>query len=512
MDLKTNREMISDCETIFSGVQEQSAELDYTLPDYCPDIFRIVKCMAIPRILSYNISGERLTYELSVCVRVLYCSEESEAVHSAEQKLIYTKTADLGKCPKSPKVTLKPSADYINCRAVNKKRLDIRGAVSVKITVTDEAGCDVISDIFGMGVQTKKLPVTFVSDVIRGSKHITVSEEYDLGISKPPIGDILMCDAAVTSTDCKVIANKLIVKGEASVELLYSCVKDGLCGLEAMQFTQPFSQIIDMDGIDERYECSADVAVTCCDMTPVPDSEGEPKLVGCELGLLICCEAVKTSSAEIVCDAFSTMYCCEPAMTNVKIMSAPVKFCDSLMVKKSLDYKNGELTGVCAAWGRPSQISAKVTEDGKLSVSGTVTLSALVTSSDGKTDIIEEEAPFELVKENAAPDSAAEVSASVISCSFSMSSSGSIEVKAELKICGSISSAISAKALTDISVIEEEPAERDGDYALKLYFAEDGEDVWEIAKRYKTSVSAVMEENDLEDETVHGGMILIPIV
>ena len=66
--------------------------------------------------------------------------------------------------------------------------------------------------------------------------------------------------------------------------------------------------------------------------------------------------------------------------------------------------------------------------------------------------------------------------------------------------------------MTDISVIEEEPAERDGDYALKLYFAEDGEDIWEIAKRYKTSVSAVMEENELEDETVHGGMILITIV
>ena len=52
----------------------------------------------------------------------------------------------------------------------------------------------------------------------------------------------------------------------------------------------------------------------------------------------------------------------------------------------------------------------------------------------------------------------------------------------------------------------------DGDYALKLYFADDGEDIWDIAKKYKTSVSAVMEENDLGGDSVSGRMLLIPIV
>ena len=59
---------------------------------------------------------------------------------------------------------------------------------------------------------------------------------------------------------------------------------------------------------------------------------------------------------------------------------------------------------------------------------------------------------------------------------------------------------------------EEKPVERDGDYALKLYFADDGEDIWDIAKKYKTSVSAVMEENDLGGDSVSGRMLLIPIV
>ena len=54
---------------------------------------------------------------------------------------------------------------------------------------------------------------------------------------------------------------------------------------------------------------------------------------------------------------------------------------------------------------------------------------------------------------------------------------------------------------------------RDGDYALKLYYGVEGEDIWEIAKRYSTSVRSIMEENDLDEERLtKSGMLLIPIV
>ena len=53
---------------------------------------------------------------------------------------------------------------------------------------------------------------------------------------------------------------------------------------------------------------------------------------------------------------------------------------------------------------------------------------------------------------------------------------------------------------------------RDGDYAVKLYFGVENEDIWDIAKRCSTSVAAVMEENELSgDKLSSGGMLLIPI-
>ena len=92
MELKVNREVITVCEELYSGVQEQSTELDYILPDYFPEIFRIIQARMEPRIESYAISDGVLTYELCVEICVLYCAQDSPAVHCVRQKLCYTRT------------------------------------------------------------------------------------------------------------------------------------------------------------------------------------------------------------------------------------------------------------------------------------------------------------------------------------------------------------------------------------------------------------------------------------
>mgnify|MGYP000841083330 CR=1 FL=1 len=59
MELKVNREMIPVTESILDELQEQSVELDYVLPDYHPDIFRIIGCSCTPTCLLYTSPSPR---------------------------------------------------------------------------------------------------------------------------------------------------------------------------------------------------------------------------------------------------------------------------------------------------------------------------------------------------------------------------------------------------------------------------------------------------------------------
>ena len=97
MDFKVNCESMPLSETIFSGIQEQSIELEYILPDYFPDIFKIIKCRVIPGITSRNISSEKAVYEITVDIKVLYQNEHSSTIQCISQRQVYTKTIDFFK-------------------------------------------------------------------------------------------------------------------------------------------------------------------------------------------------------------------------------------------------------------------------------------------------------------------------------------------------------------------------------------------------------------------------------
>ena len=119
MDFKVNRETFVANRTILDTSCEQAVERDFVLPDYYPDIFRVMKCSLIPRVVSNSINGEKLNFDLSVIIRILYQSEGSSKINCLEQKMSYSKSVDInGEC-QNPMVKIIPRVDYVNCRVVN---------------------------------------------------------------------------------------------------------------------------------------------------------------------------------------------------------------------------------------------------------------------------------------------------------------------------------------------------------------------------------------------------------
>jgi LysM repeat protein len=58
-----------------------------------------------------------------------------------------------------------------------------------------------------------------------------------------------------------------------------------------------------------------------------------------------------------------------------------------------------------------------------------------------------------------------------------------------------------------------EKIERDPAVGLTIYYAQRGESVWEIGKRYHVPVQAIMGDNGLDADTLEGKTaLLIPIV
>ncbi len=515
MDLKINRETVSATDCVYEGVQEQGVELDYILPDYYPDIFRLVRCEVTPMITDYTISGDRLSYELACDIRILYCSEGSSMLQCVSQRQCFTKSVELGKICDNPSAVLIPKADHVNFRAVNKRRLDLRGAVSVKIRVEGEKNQEVISDASGLNIQLKKIPVRYAAKKLTAEKLLQLTEETEISPAAPPVINIISCKCRTTECDKKMISGKLLAKGEAEVVLLYSCEKDGEGALEPLTFPVAFSQIMDMDGLDESFDCTVSAEPVRCEVTPDVDKNGENRLLKCELELKICCRAVKTASIMLAADAFSTTYPCEVTTSEIKAEQIPVTYTETIRhTAKICEGENVPQT-VYTMQCSPKNINTHISEDGRgLVISGMLTYTMAAKDSGGMIIIPDKDEAFEETIEIGDELKGKKVSADVVvsGVSYNITPDNILNAKAELTVTLRVYSVSEISGLTDIMVDESVRKVRDGDYAIKLYYGVEDEEVWDIAKRYSTCVDAVMEENELSGERLeNGGMLLIPI-
>ncbi|MBO4524154.1 MAG: DUF3794 domain-containing protein [Ruminococcus sp.] len=516
MDLKLTKETVPATEIIYEGLQEQSVELDYILPDYCPDIFRLVCCDASPVITEWAVSGDKLTYELRCDIHILYCGEDGITVQSVNQQRSFTRTAELGKSISSPEVKIVAKTGHVNFRAVNKRRIDFRGAVSVKISVAGEQQQEVISDAEGLNIQLKKVPVKYVSQRLNAVKNVHIEEEIELTSAQPDLLGIINCRCNVSDCETKLISGKLLAKGEADVELLYAGGNSDDMTIEPMSFSLGYSQIIDVDGLDDSFDCNIVPEVIRCDISITSGRDGDNRVLRCEAELRLCCRAVRTTTVMITEDAFSTEYPCNVEISNIKAEQIPLVYNENFRHSVRLTTSDDVPQNVYAMWSEPKNINAHIGDDGRsVVISGMLVYSMAAKDRTGSMIMPDREEAFEetIGLPDSIEGSEVTVDVKVRETSYDISAEGVLTAKADIAFKMFVYSSDSIKAVTDIFVDDTSRKEREGDYAIKLYFGTENESVWDIAKRYSTSVSAVMEENELTGERLEsGGMLLIPIV
>lgn len=515
MKLLLDKEPVFLTETVYDGQTEQSVEFDYVLPDYYPDIFKIFKCTLTPGIVSYSVSGTQLFIDGVVYIKVLYLSEQSDSINCVEQRFTYSKTIELVKNTDKPVVNLIQKTDYCNCRAVSGRRIDVRGAVSCKIKVTGFCEGEILSGVSGLGAEVKRDNVSYCGNRLYACRQYVTREDIETG-SGGGIAAILTTSCSAGVTDTKIIADKVVIKGEAKVKALYLTRSGEGMQTEVMEAAVPLSQIVDVEGITDSHSCCARFDILDCDLEIKQGDDGENRLLGCEITADCKVAAYKECVISPVSDIYSTDYESSFTAVPVKLEHSPGFLLTQHSIRSVLECGDGELGEVfdckCDMAGYTLRSSE---ESGRLIINGQINIWLIGKNSTGKPIFIEKSESFELETdmETDNGDYSADIGVSVSNVSYSISGDRTADVQIQLSAQGLVYRIKTINAVSEINIMEELPKNKSSEYALKLYYADKGEKIWDIAKRYNTSVAAVTAENELEEEQLTAAsMLLIPIV
>ena len=152
MEYKLKKDRIAVCEIAFDSFTELPVESDLLLPDYCPDIVKVLKCQARPAFSKTEVSGDKCILEGATAITVYYTGEDGQ-LRTSEHKVEFLKTLELKTTPQNPMVFCSLKEDYLNCKAVNQRRIDVRGAFTVTVKILSSMEEEMVSAAEGAGLQ-----------------------------------------------------------------------------------------------------------------------------------------------------------------------------------------------------------------------------------------------------------------------------------------------------------------------------------------------------------------------
>ena len=320
---------VNTYETVLCEQLEQAIDGEFNLPDFCPDAVRVLKCRAIPRICLTSANGKTVTVDGNVSRTVFY-QDEDGGIFSYEYAYPFSKTKDMGQTVEDYRIFVKTKCDYINCRAISDRKIDLHGAVKITVSAWRKNSVEVISDVDDPTIETLKgvSPATTPSDY--AEKSIFVEEECDLQNGESG-NSILRYDGEAYIKECKVLSGKVIIKGDMTVTVRY--LKED--AVNTMKSLIPFSQVIDIKTPGDLCECSGDVTVCSLEIEPRTD-DGEFTTFTVEAKLLITAETYCKNDIPVILDAYSKKYEADITKTPIKFKRLLDNITDNFALKEEI--------------------------------------------------------------------------------------------------------------------------------------------------------------------------------
>lgn len=484
---------------VFDGSYEVPIDTEYNLPDYCPDIQKVLKCRVVPELSSYGVSDDTLRCEGVCDIRVLYLDSKGEALRCCDFTKEFSAAIKVKAAEEKAVAWVRAAVEHITCRAVNARRLDLHMAVCLKALAVVQRREELTCGLEGDGVE-RLSQRRMASQAVNGlSHHFTIEDRLPLKNGKPPIESILRKEVACRVTDCKLAQGQLSVSGRADVAFLYTSSVDG--SLEKMSASMDFSQVIECTGASEDCQCDLRVVAGVSSVQPREDDVGEFTSADVSVKVFLTAFLYQACEVELVADAYSTQCPLELRFAQSSLLEVQEVYSEALKKKCSLTVTEEEIQKVVDLWCEQESVQSTC-QEGQLTYRVRYTVCLLYRGSSGRLLYLEKgfEGTFTTGLEGSAARRSDTVSQTDL-WEYRISDKNTVEASVETWVSSLLYSRESVKYLASAGVGEgAQPYPRSPQ--LRVYYASQGERLWDIAKSHRVLLSDLREQNDLYDDAL----------
>lgn len=470
---------------------------DMIVPDSKPDILNTINTSGNVSIYKKEILEGKVRIDGNIITHIMYLADVSEDNQSSGIKdnvrglnttLDFSETINIGEIELGMEVDINPKIKYIECKVLNGRKITIKVTMDIEIKAYEKETIDIIKGFQEEEIQILEKNMKINSLVGAGNTRAYVKENIIIPNSDN-LAEILYAQIDLVDKDIKISYNKILAKSEVEIKMAYLTEDGRIC---KNQSRIPLVGFIDMPNIKEENICETSYMIKNIIIKP---NSIEEHSVYIEIEVEISCMAYEEKNIRIIQD----MYCpgkkinFNQKMVNTITNKQSKKNLCSIREKINIpEIINGNIVDVSMTpkINKQSRMNERIIYEGEVEVNIMFTDTSIVGINTKKVNL-----PFELTVSDIDENCKVNTSIEVNSQEF-LTQGEIVNANIDLNLETSSYRNVKIPVINNVTTEEQEDLE---DYSVIIYVVKRGDTLWEIAKRYGSTVDDIVRVNGIEN-------------
>lgn len=491
-------------------------ENDVNIPDNRPDAGSVVLSKGMIILEDSKVSDNHVLVKGKLQFSLLVQSEIG-GLYAVNGEIPFEEQVYMEGITPGDTVDITPSLEDMSVGLINSRKLSVQAVAGLKLcvdTLWDEemvTGILVNEEMDG-AVECRKKKKAVVQIAIQKKDIFRMKEEIELPQNYPNIMEIIWHDVQLLNVECKLLEEKIAVQGSMQLFLIYE--SEGEEGkIRTYETTMPFGGTIDCYGCRETLLPAIRFEAGQPNVEVRTDFDGEERAIGLEQILNMDIRLYEEENMEYVDDIYG--------IDKEIELTRSESFCKKLLLFSSDKVKtSGQLEVAVPTDGILQILHTDATvqmdevrqEAGKLTAEGAIKMQILLTTGESEKPYTSAEGylPFSYETDlHTEKKCSYELQPVLSAVMATVSGNGDIEAKAIVNF-----NLLAFEDVLEPKVAEIKVSEADADKRSRLpgiigYMVQEGDELWEIGKRYYVPVSQILEFNNLSSENLSPGEKLL---
>lgn len=484
-------------------------EQDIIVPDSKPDAVKIVNVTVTPYVNDYEIMDSKIKVVGKINYFIIYMvNDEKFNTRGLFVSYPYTEVLNVDKLKGNMNVSIDSKCKNVIYSLPNERKFSIKSEIMFNVIVRENATFEIIQSFDEESNIECKMKNKIFNNIIQNKSNIIASKE-DVMLPKEAedFVEILKLDTNIVNTEYKESYNKIMVKGDIEVNLIYLADNPSE-NIKKINFTIPFSAMIEVDNINDRSKF--DIRYKMRDFNiKLNEDITSTKTMSAKYQIDVDVVMYEEEELEYVDDFYSQVKDLEYDNKIVEAISKNIKFVNKIEVKENLSNILPMNNVILNYSLDTSNINASI-NNSIVEVDGNAKILLLLqdmSNMEVESKVIDILINEKINLENI--DKKINGYVEIENEKLYVTQNGTdLEVKVVFDINAIIDDIVK---MNMISKIEEKTLNLEDIDSINIYIVKSGDSLWNIAKKYKTSIDKIVKSNDIEnpDEIDIGQKLLI---